>query len=263
MNMIEKLQDELYQARNTIVNLMPEDIQRLFYKYVNCQSEADTRIWRYKVVDQIVEKAKPIEPHSNYSSDRAYCPLCGRGSSSAYESGYAIPDGLRRHLSGEGNVTQCDVMEAVYALASEHWSRQTSKWKEIEEAHINKRRASETLFVTSYKGTPQFIDEGHWGPARNPESLAWAEQRLVEIGFILHSDGNVKSYTMDRDNFFVFADPRSTGYIEFLIYKKPLPESGHRLRTGDYPQIRVQDSWKHDLRGKFERRWAEVTNLVP
>lgn len=261
VDLIKNLRDDLDQAHQTIVDLMPEDIQKLLNGYYHCQSESDTYSWQRDVIEQIIQKAIPLQPHSNYSSDRAYCPLCGRGSSSGYENGFALPDGLSRHLRGDGNNRQCDVMAAAQALARDYWKTQSSKWKEIEEIHINKRRATEPLFVTSYKGNPQFIDEGHsWEPARTPESLVWAENRLVEIGFSLHSEEHTKTYTLERDNFLIFADPRTVGHIDFLIYKKPLTESGRRLSTGDFPHLRVNDSWKHDLRGKFERRFTELTS---
>jgi hypothetical protein len=135
-----------------------------------------------------------------------------------------------------------------------------SKWDEAEEARINERRKSEILFVISYGSSPKLIDEGLYGEhVRTPDSLASAEKRLVEMGFSLHSDGHVKSYTFDRDNFLVFADPRAEGYIEFLIYKKPLPKSGHRLSNGDFHRLRVYDTWKRNLREKFECRFAKVT----
>jgi hypothetical protein len=259
---IAYLQSELDQARETIIRLMPEEIQHLFHSYWHCKSKIDTYRWEANLIEQIIKRSIIIPTPNSYFNDRAQCPLCGAESSSLYERGFAVPEGLRRHLGGSGNTSRCNVMHAGLALARNYWDIQESKWNAEEKALTNKRRDSETLFVTSYMGSPQLIDSGlHFNPVRTPESLALAEKRLIKIGFLIHSKGRVRSYTLEKDNFLIFADPRSERHIEFIIYKKPLPTDDNRLSTGDHNRFRFYDHWTVNLREKFERQLTKIIEL--
>lgn len=52
------------------------------------------------------------------NAPRSECPLCRAGSANLVAvRGFAVPEGLMRHLLGSHNSRQCDVFAAAYALA--------------------------------------------------------------------------------------------------------------------------------------------------
>lgn len=57
----------------------------------------------------------------------APCPLCGGGTASPREEGYALPAGLMRHLLGSHNSPQYDVFEAAFELALHHI--ESNRWR--------------------------------------------------------------------------------------------------------------------------------------
>jgi hypothetical protein len=116
---IRRLKDDLYQARRTIVCLMPEPVQEILDSYYRCTSRIELHQWESNVIDQLVELAKPVPRHTTYDTERAYCPLCGGSAQSIYQSqqGFSLPVGLQRHLEGWGNTHQCDVTVAAFKLA--------------------------------------------------------------------------------------------------------------------------------------------------
>ena len=74
--------------------------------------------WREKFFDTVIKSAKPLEgevrleiklPYEEGSiTNRAYCPLCGRDTESiGLGEGWKLPEGLKRHLKGYGNMNQC------------------------------------------------------------------------------------------------------------------------------------------------------------
>ncbi|HEX9896297.1 MAG TPA: hypothetical protein VGA85_01370 [Dehalococcoidales bacterium] len=254
---IRVLKNELDGARYTIIRLMPKDVQHLFNGYIQCQSREEYYRWQTDVVNQIIQKATIIpEYKDSIFGERAFCPLCGEESSSPYASGFSLPEGLRRHLTGWGNVSRCSVMSAVFGLAEDYLQYRFEEQDKVEAFRENERRRSESLFIISYGSDPRLIDEVIRGTARTPESLAFAEKRLRELGFSLNTDGNIKSYTLDRDNVLVFADPRAEGHIDFTIYKKPLTKKAQHSGLRCY-SFSFQDKWRIKLKEKFDQRIAE------
>ena len=120
---IQRLQDELSKARRTIIEVMPEEVQNILTSYYSCTSREDGYRWEGETADSLVALAQPMTPESPFlSSPRAYCPLCGRGTTVPYASRFTLPEGLRRHLLGRsGSVRQCDVMEVATRLARDYW----------------------------------------------------------------------------------------------------------------------------------------------
>lgn len=116
---LKRLEGELYFARQAIIELMPEDRQQILTSYYQAESRTDVHVWLSRIADQLVSK---VEVFSSDGSDRAYCPLCGRGSSAAHDKGFSVPLGLTRHLTGWGNVAQCPVTKAAVGLAIDHWT---------------------------------------------------------------------------------------------------------------------------------------------
>ena len=186
---IKCLQDELYEARTTIISLMSEDAQKILESYRWCESRKETYSWQENVAERIIALAKILSPEQgSYLSERAYCPLCGEGSSSPYESGFSIPEGLRRHLVGYGNVQQCKVMEAAKRLAGEYWHDKFDASEKAEQKQkresIAQRRASETLYRTAPDSEPKLIDEGYFygGSPRNQSELDVGRTAIGRFG---------------------------------------------------------------------------------
>lgn len=117
---IEELEDELYLAYKTILELMPLHLQELLDTYGSLNSLEESMLWERSIINKVVDLAVPLEtPHKVTSfSDRAYCPLCGESAHNIYpEEGFTIPDGLKRHLKGTHNSVQCPIIRAVLGLA--------------------------------------------------------------------------------------------------------------------------------------------------
>jgi hypothetical protein len=200
--------------------------------------------------------------------DRAYCPLCGAGNSGPYEDGFALPEGLRRHIVGWGNMRRCPVFEAAYRLAQDAWDRKFKEGEESAEeerqARISQRMQSETLYaVTPGEEAVLIDDRGYeWRPARDEVGLRWAEQRLSDLGFRIHVNGRVKSYIYEEDDLVVYADPRTLGELSFRVFKRPIPERSRIGRRKHHDATRpfsIPDRWKHNLLDKFKANLAAVT----
>ena len=127
---VKGLEDELYQARRAILSLMPEKVQETLDSYYLCEIQEETRRWEHNTEKNIIGLAELLPQKTIYSSDRAYCPLCGEGSLSPYEEGFNIPEGLSRHLSGWGNNRQCEVFRATMDLARAYWNHKFSAEEE-------------------------------------------------------------------------------------------------------------------------------------
>jgi hypothetical protein len=266
---IDRLKNELDQARRTILLLMPQNVQPVLSSYFSCEARQQTYGWESDVADKIIALAQILPPaEGSFLSDRAYCPLCGDGSSSPYQRGFSIPEGLHRHLVGwGGNVHQCRVMEAAVSLARDYWHDKFHPAEEAEEAEkrdrLAQRKKRGTLYRTSPYLEPQLIDEaiGFGAAPRDESELAWAEQRLEALGFQITREGNVKCYTNDRESFVAYADPRTRGGIEITVFRKPVSGRGRgrRTRPAVLTSFRLMDTWRNDLRGKYESRLPKMS----
>ncbi|GAB7540985.1 hypothetical protein [Cupriavidus sp. 8B] len=262
---IRQLKSDLYVARRAIIGLMPYEVDQLLHGYYSCESREATRVWMNDVVETLIERVdKPTLLEDRLGERRARCPLCNEGSSSLYVEGYSLPEGLRRHLVGWGNARQCVVVDAAFRLARDHWNEkfaaaEQEAW-DAERATKAQRRKTETLYRTSPDNEPRLLDEGShsWAPSRTREQLKWAEDRLRSLGFQCVTDGNILSWTDEREDCVVYADPRLAGRIDFEVWRTPLPKrprTSSRLRR--LPgRFHLLDSWKKDLPAKYAQRVA-------
>jgi hypothetical protein len=263
---VRRLKDELYLARSTIVDMVREDVRHFLKGYRACESRKDTGEWIRAASEGVIAAAQPIDNGlPDIYSRRAYCPLCGEGSQGFYEHdrGYALPEGLRRHLLGLGNSRGCSVLGAALALAHDSWDSKFSGAEAIadaEDSRIKKQRlATERTYLLSPKGKPVLVDDGYWTVARppgsGPLSLTWAEQRLFSLGFKIVDEGNSRSYVRNVQNveggYSVFADPRGLGKIHFAVYKGGGSQKATKeIRLGYFD---IRDSWKNGLAEKVDQ----------
>ena len=131
---VKRLEDEVYDARWTILRLMPNELQDILRSYVRCATPDDTYRWKREVAAKIVALAKP-PPVEHNAWGRALCPLCGESSMSTYSIGFTVPEGLRRHLLGLGTAVQCSVMAAACRLANDCWNSQVRPGQTVRRRH--------------------------------------------------------------------------------------------------------------------------------
>jgi hypothetical protein len=250
--LISSLQDQLYRARRSIISLVTEEAQKILGGYVDCESQSDAHRWRNIAAREIIKHAEPIPSELLHSSNRAYCPLCKDGALVLYESGFKLPEGLRRHLIGWGDENnQCIVFGAAMNLARDHWGDRFRENQAEEAASIaRERRRSEILYKIVANKSPVLIDEGiPFDNVRSVENMAWAEDRLLALGFKIDLDRNVKSYTSESDTLLVYADPRRKYQIEFSIYLKQFAQVRDESPI-DY--FSLSDYWKNSIEQKYQ-----------
>lgn len=100
--------------------LLDEDVRRVAEELVHIASDDELDDWEQRLFKTVIRKAEvlPLDAYtSTSSSSRARCPLCGSGSSAPYEVGFALPDGLDRHLRGHGNSRRCVVTNFLWRTA--------------------------------------------------------------------------------------------------------------------------------------------------
>lgn len=108
------------------------------------------------------------------------------------------------------------------------------------------------------------LDDGSiWGPPRPPgeqaPGLAWAEQRLAQLGFEVVADGTRRAYTKEvargDKELIIYADPRHIGAINFRVFdtKARGQKRGKQLASFD-----IQDRWKNGLEDRVAAGVAQV-----
>ncbi|WP_262299686.1 hypothetical protein [Microvirga sesbaniae] len=260
---IRRLEREIYDARSTVIRLMPADVQKVIDEFYACKTRTELGAWRRRLMRYIISRAE-ILPKHRYSGERAYCPLCREGPSSSYEEGFSIPLGLERHLDRATTGHGCSVMEVIWEFAhtskSEQIEREERRQREAEEAEAKARRAVETLWRVD-QGAPKLINELWFSEqARDEESLAVAEGRLAQIGFKLSVDGNIKSYMEETESYIVYADPRVQGRIEFKVYSKT--KKRKKSVGADHRSFRLPDGWKNKLADKYKAGLEDVLSRL-
>ncbi len=250
---INELEIDLYRAWQTILKLLPEHFSDILESSRNCQSHDEAIQWSYMIIDKLLELTQPFQ---DGAEDRAYCPLCGDGSSSSFRTGYAYPEGLRRHLSGDGRACECFVFHFARKLAIRRFTSVDQRTAKIKKELENRRLMEDTFRIEPLRA-PKVLDEDKFNSARSPERLSWAENRLKELGFEIHYSARVKSYTQQHGAFVVFADPRGEGELRFSVYKQEQMErvsSPLQLQTSSFF---LRDNWTNDLAGKYRTRLAQ------
>lgn len=117
---IRNLEDDLYMARQAIINLMPEHIRSVLAASTWCETVDEVLDWERWAVDRFLDFVELLPGHERDEFPRyrrANCPLCRGEASTPYNRGYAVPEGLTRHLRGSHGNHRCDVVDAAYQQA--------------------------------------------------------------------------------------------------------------------------------------------------
>lgn len=258
---IRKLEDELYIARESIIDLAPDRFHELLKSYLSCKTRMESYHWANSIAEKIAEDADPIAdlPGAAMFGARGYCPLCRGGAQSFYatDRGFRLPEGLRRHLVGFGNTHQCVVMKAAEEQGRRLWdssfSEQEAKEEQLESRTKAIRLATETLYVLGPTAEGVLVDDIFLRRCRvagdEAYSLTWAEQRLFSLGFLIGVDGNKRSYTRvvkhASGEFLIYADPRRLGAIDFRIYDAAVKKG--KKKDVSLHTFNIRDAWKNNL----------------
>lgn len=263
---IRAMEQDLWYARNTVIELIPEELQDILETYRHCNTPDDTPRWQGAMADAVIAYAKPLPDLHPMIGTRARCPLCRKSSQSPYTDGYALPEGLRRHLLGDGGSHLCHVVQAAVGLAEHYWDdefgpRGSAKRDQFER-EIVARKKKEVLFRTAPYSEPQLLNSSRRFQAatRDSDGIKWAEGRLVEMGFQIETSMRVRSYTREHGNAVVFADPTRKGIISFITLLKPPPiANGFCIRPPvPVSHFSMRDTRKHGLREACDKAIVEA-----
>ena len=256
----EELLEERYRLRRLVLDLVPSEYREILTSFYRCSTPEDTSRWRHHMVQQVLDRARPETLDIRWTDQpRVYCPLCGSGTTALYEEGYAYPEGLERHLEGRSNIYTCPVVEVASSAAQHSWHSRFAdqvKAEEREESErVAVRRIQELTYVVSLGGMPVLCDEHVYGDGRDTDELLWANERLMQLGFISTEKDRTRQFVWEDERVWAIADPRRRGAISILIYKKPLPKRPRSVRAGQHLPIRFElpDRWKNDLPAKFKQ----------
>ena len=122
-----RLEEELDDARETILQLMPAPARSILESYLRVPTREASYNWATEAAERVVSLVEDVSG-STYegflvASQRANCPLCGRGADSYEGIGYALPWGLTQHLLGNSRARQCPVFHAARVLARDHFNK--------------------------------------------------------------------------------------------------------------------------------------------
>ena len=256
---IERLRNELYITRREMLHLMPDDISSLLDSYHRCESRQAAYAWEQEIATALIQRVERPRDPGQWEEQRANCPLCNSGAMTPYASGFSLPTGLERHLTGWGSqIRQCSVMRAAAGLAWEHWNDRFGPGEQEErlaaERARAKRLATELTFLLGPGEPPQLRDR-FGAEARDDDELAWAEGRLRQLQFEVTNHDRATAYIKKLESFQVFADPRARGRIDFCVY----PEKRRKLPR--YSSFYLRDEWKIELQQKFDSRLAQALRV--
>jgi hypothetical protein len=259
---LDRLRSDLFEARQTIIAMMPVELSRVLSSYHECGTLKERHRWLDDAAEKIIALAEllPIAFSTYYPEKRANCPLCGCQSSSTYSGGFSVPEGLRRHLVGYGKVAACRVMRAARGMADDYfWERfdreQDEKQKE-ETAQKERRKKAETIYKTGPSCRGQLRDDVDYGrKPRSDDEMGWAENRLASLGFEVKTAGRLRAYTRKHGDHIVYADPRTQGVITFCVWRCHAHRTRNGIPTFEWPRsFQLQDTWKHHLLEKFDAK---------
>ena len=259
----DRLKNELWCVRHDIVQLMPSEIAERLMSYYSCETRAQF-FARWRETLRYVVGLAVADPAISYLQERARCPLCKGGTSSAYQEGFTLPEGLLRHLEGHGNTHQCPVTNAAFQLAMSSLREKFDAADKTQKQQTEQRRKTERVYLIDPSEPPKLFDEDSWRlrETRSPQQLAEAEQRLREFGFEAEINGNMIAYKLLHEGRLVLADSRQAGRIDFTVFANPSGKRPSRTNPGR-AHFHFRDEWRRDAPARFTAELAQAVEKLP
>jgi hypothetical protein len=118
---IRRLKDELYMTQYALMERAPDAVTHEALTAQHFVSTfKDFAAWEQWACARFLRKAgESAVTVPELKQRRAYCPLCGGGSSAPYAEGFSLPVGLERHLLGTHGSRVCAVFGAAKYQARE------------------------------------------------------------------------------------------------------------------------------------------------
>lgn len=124
---IRRLESDLAMARYALIDLMAPEAQSVLRDVTLCKDRDSLWSTARQAAERILGLCQDVDAATQrgyqLGAPRANCPLCKAGSTSPYDNGFALPEGLTRHLLGSHNSRQCPVFNAAMELAVSHIDR--------------------------------------------------------------------------------------------------------------------------------------------
>lgn len=108
---VERLETQLAIAQQAVVTRLPESVREILDQHHATHIAALLDL-RKALANEALRLAEPIK--LGFGPAEALCPLCGDRSSRPYAHGFTVPEGLRKHLLGDGNAHPCPVLHTVF-----------------------------------------------------------------------------------------------------------------------------------------------------
>lgn len=251
---IKDLEYELDETRCLILSLMDDEIRELLKSYRQCGSRSESKLWRDSIINELIAIAAKHSTEVDYlGRQRALCPLCGHGANSPYCTGFLLPEGMTRHLTGDKGAYLCDVMDIAVKLARNYWNNKFANQDEIDrkekEALLLARRKNEINYIVSPYEKMKLIDESFLITPRESSEMKFAEDRLIHLGLEKIIDDNAVAWVDDRDAFIIYADPRECRSITFTGWMKPLPKKESKKKKFYFS---ISDRTVKNIKNKYE-----------
>jgi hypothetical protein len=243
---LRDLERQVADLRHTVIDLAPERFRDLLQVCNHSiSSRRDCADWKREAIAAIVEQTEP-EPRLSMLDERSACPLCGSYGITC-RSGFALPEGLRRHLVGDRKARPCKVIQAAFNLVRDQHASQfeIAEQAEREEKERRLRSLPTVLIDPAKEPLTLFESESRWERLRSPEELVQADELLRKIGFVIEKENNVTAYKfMQGATIMVMANPREQGKVSFRIFKRSGKHRWKRISSR-----RQDDFVLHDKRG--------------
>jgi hypothetical protein len=123
---VKRLEWEITVLRQELRAVAPVQFEEILNPCGRLPKDFNPYDWPSNIATQIITRAVPLLD----APDRAPCPLCNHHPDQ--HDGYALPNGLERHLTGRLGQRQCSVMKAAHILIKEDWNYQRSHPPESE-----------------------------------------------------------------------------------------------------------------------------------
>jgi hypothetical protein len=111
-----------YRAVHSIMRARyPEQINALD----EVRGYKDYEPWERSFITILLAEAQEAVASPFYRGrGRVLCPLCSEGPEQLYAAeGFLVPEGLKRHLTGYGNMQRCNVLASLRANSDQFWQQ--------------------------------------------------------------------------------------------------------------------------------------------